>query len=402
MSGTPMDPRWQDSESDRALDALIASETDTSIDDAQADRLLAFLAEREAEAAGPQRRVLARFAWGALLAAGVAGLWLGVAAGGAERPDELRPDEARAEPAAFESEGPVGERPESEGPGGAAAAEGQRGEPRALVARAPFPASLPVQWSPDPQWPARDHFAPAELLRALRGESVLGLDGARLADEAETLLLGVRPDAIPAPLLVAPMPRAAAPGVRVPSADAEHAELVLAAADWQVRRLRRRGAGPDELQLLLHALRASEGTLRLRLADRLRALEAEWATRAERMLRGAARRQSEADEAFVAGLGALGCRAAIPVLRRLAFAELTNCARQARATGDETALDFLFELALAVTRREPEAPVHAWFEDLDAAQRAWLYRRIARQVDTSPRFEERERLAQMRSELFAE
>lgn len=320
----------------RAIDALLAAQTRTDVDDSVADRLLAGVDEAARPTSAPRRRTLAlaRRGWlavaAALIALTVAYRWM--------RPDS--PGDPEAGKPIANRNGPVVPAPPST-------------TPPSTSPRSPSPSwepgddAFPVARgaSVGARRPERSDFTRTELLARLKGDRVPGLDRKAVTVRVRELFESV------------------SAGKSVDS------ELVVEAIRWQLASARRGLLPSGRLLAAGRVLLGSRGALRRDLVELFR--------KHENLVRRLARSRVGRDrvDPVVVGLtGALGLRAVETRVSERAGPQLDLCAEQARRTGDRRCLAFLVELYLSAARRSDEARRErmAWFDDLVSGADATL------------------------------
>jgi hypothetical protein len=337
---------------DRALEALLAAQTRTDIDDAVADRLMAgidrptrILAEASPGGWWSRRAVAAAVFLLGLAVAG--GILRGLGSGGGTGPEHERPDRAPDRSATVVRHdttpvdvppGPHGLQPGVAARGGFVVPDGAR-----VVTR------MAERQNPE----AFVAFTDRNMLAAFRGEAVPGLDRRRLASEVRVLLI-----------------EAATRGIQRPG-------LIRAAVDWQLEEARRGLAGPDRLWLVGRVVLASEGETRRHLVETLRTHEARFHRFTNWRLQG-----RTADPDVVGLVGALGFQDLRHEVQELPMAQRVRCAMQARATGDRRCLAFLVDLFIHEAYK-PEVSLddyEDWFVGLSPAALdvvVWMMKRVS-------------------------
>lgn len=336
-------------EQTRELDAMIASATSTDVDDATADRMLAFLADVQQPVATRSRSLPLWFVVGGAAAALVVGTLL-----------LTKKDPPPVDRVAVES-------------------------PRAVVVPAP-----PVT---PPERPVDTVSTPAPRAMASTGH-------ARASDLVRSpgLTLSIvweppKPEAEPVadrPLVTVLDDEAAPEAVdetlaRVRTLFAERGDVAteVAAVRWLTRRIDDGRLSPRDARIPLDALFASRGETRRALADVFRS------ARLDRMILGRARvprtrRRVDAHEMRrVALVGALGL---VRYTRQLAGAPreaLERCVAEALATGDAESVAFALELFIDVSLRHGRAFERAerWFGAVASGREALLERAITRRLE---------------------
>ncbi|PIE25675.1 MAG: hypothetical protein CSA62_00350 [Planctomycetota bacterium] len=365
-------------EAEHALDALLASQTSTEIDEAVADRLLSFLEEApvtQEDAPKETSRPLAKISW-AVLAAGLAAglaLW-------------AWPSSPTEDSKAIDAEQYV---------------KRDKDEPK-LPKLAPKPATAPkpvssgangdsllLNWKPRAHWQQLAKPDSADLLAAFRGRTVIGINSMQLLRKAKQLLRSVRSMQSPQAVLDLRMPKRAQP-IAGPSREDAHTELCIAAARWLCKRVKAGWSRSSALEPVAAALLESHGRLRVRLVSLLRRVPASL----PRLL------ASNKQAARLSG--ALGWSADLAELAKRKFPEIVACAREARSSGDAQCLGFLADLASAVLKQQPNLPVDAWFEGLDQAQTEFLREQLTLRARQSAHRSERERLLGLQQGLLSE
>ena len=359
----------------RELDALIAARTDTDMEEARADELLAFLRQEELVAAGGRGRSRRLLAVGALvLVVGVtAGVLAHFARGGRTLPvpvaPGIPPETARGPvaPTPVESEEPA--TPEGEKPAEQVAGTAGRvsslfsaltvtlpgdasprspgkerklftGEDHLAMARRATPlfsaltVTLPGDASPPAPDEERKVFSEEDYLAAFRGAGPRDLGRERLAAEADRILQ---------------------------EADDREPERVLAAAEWFLE-----GGGngltrPERLPILGRLVRAGRPGLSGPLAERLRSHPG----LLRRLASAATVARGEAALAQAEINGALGNPAALRPLLRCPDPVQEAAARAAARAGSRASLTFLLDLHLERAARFSHlAAPHLLFAEL--------------------------------------
>jgi len=305
----------------RAVDALLAAQTRTDIDDSVADRLLAGV-DRASPSPLPARPgAFSRVRPGWLAAAGVlvavlvAFLW--VSRGSRRGPEAERPPVKPTPPVGSAS--PGAHDPFRSGASGEDAFPVPRGAAGAAPKRGP------------------SDFTETELLAWLKGDRIPGLTREAVAVRVEAVF-------------------ASASGRAGPDR-----ELTVEATRWQLACVRRGLMPSGRLRAAGRVLLESRGALRRDLVEVFREHE-----NAVRQLARSRIGRNGFDPVVVGLVGALGFRPLAARVSDRAGLALDLCAGQARHTGDRQCLAFLVELYLGEARKSYQARRDrtTWFEDL--------------------------------------
>jgi len=320
----------------RAIDAVLAAQTRTDVDDSVADRLLAGVDEAARPPSVPRRRAaaLVRRGWlavaAALIALTVAYRWMSPGSPG---------DPEAGSPVAGRN-GPVGSSsPSTSSPSTSSRSPSPSWEP----GHDAFP--VPGGSSVGARQPERSDFTDLELLARLKGDRVPGFNRKAVADRVQELF------------------ESASAGKSVDSG------LVVEATRWQLVGVRRGLMPSGRLLAAGRVLLGSRGSLRHDLV----ALFREHENLVRRLARSRVGRD-RVDPEVVGLVGALGVRAVATRVSERAGPQVDLCAEQAMRTGDRRCLAFLVELYLSAARRSDEARRErmAWFKDLVSGSDATL------------------------------
>jgi hypothetical protein len=331
----------------RAIDALLAAQTRTDVEDSVADRLLAGVDEAARPTSAPRRRAVAltRRGWlavaAALIALTVAYRWMSPGP----------PGDPEAGRSIADRHGPVVSAPPTTSP--PTTSPPTTTSPHSGSSRSPLPSwepgddafPVPSGSSVGARQPERPDFTRTDLLTRLKGDRVPGFDRKAVAVRVQELF------------------ESASAGKSVDS------ELVVEATRWQLASVRRGLLPSGRLLAAGRVLLGSRGALRRDLV----ALFREHESLVRRMARSWVGRD-RVDPVVVGLAGALGLRAVATRVSERAGPQVDHCADQARRTGDRRCLAFLVELYLSAARRSDEARRErvGWFEDLVSGADATL------------------------------